>query len=160
MTYDQSSSSGLRQSHALLKCCVLIIVILLILTQTCLRSVRVWFRDVSSTALSSLPPKGLRQVRFLKAMSAPALKSLPQLESMAELLEAELTYPSHCCAFHTWRRKQRWADSRSQRRGKSIHICINKQTSVQWIQITSRLVISCWLYWHVLQSNLLPSLFI
>ncbi|KAM4607261.1 lutropin-choriogonadotropic hormone receptor-like [Polymixia lowei] len=63
--------------------------------------------DVSSTALSSLPPKGLRQVRFLKAGSAYALKSLPPLESLAELLEAELTYSSHCCAFHTWRRKQR-----------------------------------------------------
>ncbi|XP_062285866.1 lutropin-choriogonadotropic hormone receptor-like [Scomber scombrus] len=63
--------------------------------------------DVSSTALISLPPKGLRQVRFLRADSAFALKSLPPLESLAELLEAELTYPSHCCAFHTWRRKQR-----------------------------------------------------
>ncbi|KAM9345206.1 lutropin-choriogonadotropic hormone receptor-like [Symphorus nematophorus] len=65
------------------------------------------FLDVSSTALSSLPPKGLRQVRFLKARSAFALKTLPPLQSLAELLEAELTYPSHCCAFHTWRRKQR-----------------------------------------------------
>uniref|UniRef100_A0A8C4EWF7 Thyrotropin receptor n=1 Tax=Dicentrarchus labrax TaxID=13489 RepID=A0A8C4EWF7_DICLA len=65
------------------------------------------FLDVSSTALSSLPPKGLRQVRFLKASSAFALKTLPPLVSLAELLEAELTYPSHCCAFHTWRRKQR-----------------------------------------------------
>ncbi|TKS85431.1 Lutropin-choriogonadotropic hormone receptor [Collichthys lucidus] len=50
---------------------------------------------------------GLRQVRSLKASSAFALKTLPPLESLAELLEAELTYPSHCCAFHTWRRKQR-----------------------------------------------------
>ncbi|XP_070833497.1 lutropin-choriogonadotropic hormone receptor-like [Chaetodon trifascialis] len=65
------------------------------------------FLDVSSTALSSLPPKGLKQVRFLKAGSAFALKTLPPLESLAELLEAELTYPSHCCAFHTWHRKQR-----------------------------------------------------
>ncbi|KAF7662356.1 hypothetical protein LDENG_00237700 [Lucifuga dentata] len=63
--------------------------------------------DVSSTALSSLPAKGLSQVRFLKAVSAFALKSLPPLESLADLQEAELTYPSHCCAFHTWRRKQR-----------------------------------------------------
>ncbi|KAM3863420.1 lutropin-choriogonadotropic hormone receptor [Diretmus argenteus] len=63
--------------------------------------------DVSSTALSSLPARGLRQVRFLKAASAFALKSLPPLDGLAELLEAELTYPSHCCAFHTWRRKQR-----------------------------------------------------
>ncbi|XP_036979189.1 lutropin-choriogonadotropic hormone receptor-like isoform X1 [Acanthopagrus latus] len=65
------------------------------------------FLDVSSTALRSLPPKGLRQVRFLKASAAFALKTLPPLESLAELMEAELTYPSHCCAFHTWRRKQR-----------------------------------------------------
>ncbi|KAM7385742.1 hypothetical protein PAMP_001802 [Pampus punctatissimus] len=63
--------------------------------------------DVSSTALSSLPSKGLKQVRYLQAGSVFALKSLPPLESLAELLEAELTYPSHCCAFHTWRRKQR-----------------------------------------------------
>nr|ADE08460.1 luteinizing hormone receptor [Pseudolabrus sieboldi] len=65
------------------------------------------FLDVSSTALSSLPPKGLRQVRFLKASSTFALKTLPPLDSLSDLLEAELTYPSHCCAFHTWRRKQR-----------------------------------------------------
>ncbi|KAM6956210.1 lutropin-choriogonadotropic hormone receptor [Aplochiton taeniatus] len=64
--------------------------------------------DVSSTALSSLPPKGLGQVRILTARSAYALKILPPLESMLELLEATLTYPSHCCAFHTWRRKQRY----------------------------------------------------
>ncbi|KAM8859092.1 lutropin-choriogonadotropic hormone receptor isoform 2-T2 [Spinachia spinachia] len=63
--------------------------------------------DVSSTALSSLPPTGLRQVMFLRARSAFALKTLPPLESLAELLEAELTYSSHCCAFNTWRRKQR-----------------------------------------------------
>ncbi|KAM9364409.1 lutropin-choriogonadotropic hormone receptor-like [Pholidichthys leucotaenia] len=63
--------------------------------------------DVSATALSSLPTKGLRQVRFLIATSAFALKSLPPLESLDKLLKAELTYPSHCCAFHTWQRKQR-----------------------------------------------------
>ncbi|XP_047206778.1 lutropin-choriogonadotropic hormone receptor-like isoform X2 [Girardinichthys multiradiatus] len=68
--------------------------------------------DVSSTALSSLPSKGLSQVRSLKATSAFALKSLPPLEGLAELLEAELTYPSHCCAFHTWHRKQRENASR------------------------------------------------
>ncbi|XP_030011293.1 lutropin-choriogonadotropic hormone receptor [Sphaeramia orbicularis] len=63
--------------------------------------------DVSSTALSSLPHKGLREVKFLKASSAFALKTLPPLENLSELREAELTYPSHCCAFHTWLRKQR-----------------------------------------------------
>ncbi|XP_056147282.1 lutropin-choriogonadotropic hormone receptor-like [Lampris incognitus] len=63
--------------------------------------------DISSTALSSLPPKGLKQVRFLKARSVHALKSLPPLDSLPELLEAELTYPSHCCAFHIWRQTRR-----------------------------------------------------
>ncbi|XP_038136057.1 lutropin-choriogonadotropic hormone receptor-like [Cyprinodon tularosa] len=65
------------------------------------------YLDVSSTVLCSLPSKGLGQVRSLKATSAFALKSLPPLEGFAELLEAKLTYPSHCCAFHTWKRKQR-----------------------------------------------------
>ncbi|XP_068423748.1 lutropin-choriogonadotropic hormone receptor-like [Clinocottus analis] len=65
------------------------------------------YLDVSSTALSSLPSTGLRQVKFLNASFAFALKTLPPLESLAELLEAELEYPSHCCAFDTWRRKQK-----------------------------------------------------
>ncbi|XP_041866177.1 LOW QUALITY PROTEIN: lutropin-choriogonadotropic hormone receptor [Melanotaenia boesemani] len=71
------------------------------------------YLDVSSTALSSLPPKGLKQVRSLNASSAFALKSLPPLENLDELLEAEFTYPSHCCAFHTWRRKQRESTSKN-----------------------------------------------
>ncbi|XP_058506873.1 lutropin-choriogonadotropic hormone receptor-like [Solea solea] len=64
------------------------------------------FLDVSYTALSSLPAKGLSHVRSLKATSAFALKSLPPMENLAELQEAELTYPSHCCAFQTWREKE------------------------------------------------------
>ncbi|KAK7902175.1 hypothetical protein WMY93_018944 [Mugilogobius chulae] len=64
--------------------------------------------DVSSTSLSALPHKGLRQMKELKASSAYALKTLPPLEGLSEILQtAELTYPSHCCAFHNWRRKQR-----------------------------------------------------
>uniref|UniRef100_A0A8C6UU23 Thyrotropin receptor n=1 Tax=Neogobius melanostomus TaxID=47308 RepID=A0A8C6UU23_9GOBI len=64
--------------------------------------------DVSSTSLMALPHKGLRQVRELRATSVYALKTLPPLDGLSEVLEtAELTYPSHCCAFHTWRRKHR-----------------------------------------------------
>ncbi|XP_072293708.1 lutropin-choriogonadotropic hormone receptor [Eucyclogobius newberryi] len=63
--------------------------------------------DVSSTPLSALPHKGLRQMKELKASSAYALKTLPPLEGLSEILQtAELTYPSHCCAFQHWRRKQ------------------------------------------------------
>ncbi|XP_037548907.1 lutropin-choriogonadotropic hormone receptor-like [Nematolebias whitei] len=71
------------------------------------------YLDVSSTILISLPHKGLNQVLSLNASSAFTLKSLPPLESLAELLEAELTYPSHCCAFHTGRRKRRESASKN-----------------------------------------------
>ncbi|XP_061084170.1 lutropin-choriogonadotropic hormone receptor-like [Conger conger] len=63
--------------------------------------------DVSLTALRSLPALGLQQVTVLTARSTKGLKTLPPLESLLNLQEAHLTYPSHCCAFHTWRRKQR-----------------------------------------------------
>ncbi|KPP76386.1 luteinizing hormone receptor-like [Scleropages formosus] len=65
--------------------------------------------DVSHTALHSLPTHGLLEVRVLAAHSAPALKTLPPLESLLNLQEAQFTYSSHCCAFHTWHRKQRYA---------------------------------------------------
>ncbi|XP_063048105.1 lutropin-choriogonadotropic hormone receptor-like [Engraulis encrasicolus] len=61
--------------------------------------------DVSSTSLSSLPARGLRQVQKLTARSTPTLKTLPPLDSLQSLVETHLTYPSHCCAFHTWQRQ-------------------------------------------------------
>ncbi|KAJ7987517.1 hypothetical protein DPEC_G00327320 [Dallia pectoralis] len=63
--------------------------------------------DVSSTALQTLPRRGLEHLKVLIALSAPYLKTLPPLESLIDLEVAEITYPSHCCAFHTWRRKHR-----------------------------------------------------
>ncbi|XP_046698809.1 lutropin-choriogonadotropic hormone receptor-like isoform X2 [Silurus meridionalis] len=63
--------------------------------------------DVSSTALRSLPARGLREVKVLVARFTPSLKTLPPLENLAELQEADLTYPSHCCAFQTWKRDNR-----------------------------------------------------
>ncbi|XP_051936097.1 lutropin-choriogonadotropic hormone receptor-like [Hippocampus zosterae] len=65
------------------------------------------YLDVSSTALTSLPRKGLEQVKRLKAKSAFALKRLPPLDSLTELGVAELTYASQCCAFHLWYSKHR-----------------------------------------------------
>ncbi|XP_060773146.1 lutropin-choriogonadotropic hormone receptor-like isoform X2 [Neoarius graeffei] len=47
--------------------------------------------------------RGLREVKVLIAHSTPSLKILPPLETLAELQEADLTYPSHCCAFNTWK---------------------------------------------------------
>nr|XP_046210688.1 lutropin-choriogonadotropic hormone receptor-like isoform X1 [Oncorhynchus gorbuscha] len=63
--------------------------------------------DISSTALHTLPRRGLGHLKVLIARSTPYLKTLPPLESLLELEVAEVTYPSHCCAFHTWRRKHR-----------------------------------------------------
>uniref|UniRef100_A0AAY4CWE4 Thyrotropin receptor n=1 Tax=Denticeps clupeoides TaxID=299321 RepID=A0AAY4CWE4_9TELE len=64
--------------------------------------------DVSSTALRALPARGLRKVKVLMALSTPSLKTLPPLENFQELHEAQLTYPSHCCAFHSWRSSSRY----------------------------------------------------
>ncbi|KAL0983858.1 hypothetical protein UPYG_G00133810 [Umbra pygmaea] len=63
--------------------------------------------DVSSTALSTLPRRGLGHLKVLVARSARSLKTLPPLETLIDLEVAEVTYPSHCCAFHNWRRKQK-----------------------------------------------------
>uniref|UniRef100_A0A671K5U2 Thyrotropin receptor n=1 Tax=Sinocyclocheilus anshuiensis TaxID=1608454 RepID=A0A671K5U2_9TELE len=58
--------------------------------------------DVSSTALETLPSPGLESVLMLVARSAFALKRLPPLNALKSLREAQLTYPSHCCALLSW----------------------------------------------------------
>ncbi|XP_075004276.1 lutropin-choriogonadotropic hormone receptor isoform X2 [Calonectris borealis] len=55
--------------------------------------------DISSTALESLPSYGLEAIQVLNATSSYSLKRLPPLDKFSSLLEAVLTYPSHCCAF-------------------------------------------------------------
>ncbi|POI25938.1 hypothetical protein CIB84_010312, partial [Bambusicola thoracicus] len=59
--------------------------------------------DISSTALESLPSYGLEAIQVLNAMSSYSLKRLPPLDKFSSLLEAVLTYPSHCCAFQNLR---------------------------------------------------------
>ncbi|XP_074142901.1 follicle-stimulating hormone receptor isoform X1 [Sminthopsis crassicaudata] len=61
--------------------------------------------DISRTRIHSLPSDGLKNLKKLKAKSAYNFKTLPNLEKFAELVEANLTYPSHCCAFANWRRQ-------------------------------------------------------
>ncbi|XP_039594658.1 lutropin-choriogonadotropic hormone receptor-like isoform X2 [Polypterus senegalus] len=58
--------------------------------------------DVSSTGLQLLPTYGLQSVKVLFAQMAYAFKVLPPLDIFANLEEAHLTYPSHCCAFRNW----------------------------------------------------------
>lgn len=58
-----------------------------------------FFRDISSTKLQALPSYGLESIQTLIAMSSYSLKKLPSREKFTSLLDATLTYPSHCCAF-------------------------------------------------------------
>uniref|UniRef100_A0A8C9YPH7 Thyroid stimulating hormone receptor n=1 Tax=Sander lucioperca TaxID=283035 RepID=A0A8C9YPH7_SANLU len=54
-------------------------------------------RDISHTALSSLPDYILGGLQELIAEAAHNLKKLPPLELFTKLRQANLTYPSHCC---------------------------------------------------------------
>nr|XP_019574744.1 PREDICTED: lutropin-choriogonadotropic hormone receptor isoform X2 [Rhinolophus sinicus] len=55
--------------------------------------------DISSTKLQALPSYGLESIQTLIATSSYSLKKLPSREQFTNLLDATLTYPSHCCAF-------------------------------------------------------------
>uniref|UniRef100_A0A8C6IJ67 Follicle-stimulating hormone receptor n=1 Tax=Mus spicilegus TaxID=10103 RepID=A0A8C6IJ67_MUSSI len=61
--------------------------------------------DISRTKVYSLPNHGLENLKKLRARSTYRLKKLPSLDKFVMLIEASLTYPSHCCAFANWRRQ-------------------------------------------------------
>ncbi|XP_021073699.1 follicle-stimulating hormone receptor isoform X2 [Mus pahari] len=61
--------------------------------------------DISRTKVYSLPNRGLENLKKLRARSTYRLKKLPSLDKFVMLIEASLTYPSHCCAFANWRRQ-------------------------------------------------------
>ncbi|XP_041107454.1 lutropin-choriogonadotropic hormone receptor-like [Polyodon spathula] len=67
--------------------------------------------DISSTPLQFLPTQGLQSVKVLIARDTYSLKTLPPLDSFDYLQEANLTYPSHCCAFRNWNRKKEQSSS-------------------------------------------------
>ncbi|XP_050002049.1 lutropin-choriogonadotropic hormone receptor isoform X2 [Alexandromys fortis] len=62
--------------------------------------------DISSTKLQALPSDGLESIQTLIAMSSYSLRTLPPREKFTSLLVATLTYPSHCCAFRNWPKKE------------------------------------------------------
>nr|BAA86898.1 gonadotropin receptor I [Oncorhynchus masou rhodurus] len=64
------------------------------------------FLDISRTALSSLPESVLGEVEHLSAVSVFSLRTLPPLSLFTKLRQANLTYPSHCCAFHKHQRNR------------------------------------------------------
>ncbi|XP_068420290.1 follicle-stimulating hormone receptor isoform X2 [Eschrichtius robustus] len=61
--------------------------------------------DISRTRIHSLPSYGLGNLKKLRAKSTYNLKKLPSLEAFVTIMEASLTYPSHCCIFANWRRQ-------------------------------------------------------
>lgn len=62
---------------------------------------------MSYTSLSSLPVQVLSGLKTLVAEAAPQLKELPPPDVLPRLRKAQLTYPSHCCAFQQLHRKLR-----------------------------------------------------
>uniref|UniRef100_W5NHH5 Follicle-stimulating hormone receptor n=2 Tax=Lepisosteus oculatus TaxID=7918 RepID=W5NHH5_LEPOC len=62
--------------------------------------------DISSTSISILPKNMLKSIKKFSATSTYNLKKLPNLDIFTELIEANLTYPSHCCAFANWKKNQ------------------------------------------------------
>ncbi|XP_017951898.2 thyrotropin receptor [Xenopus tropicalis] len=67
--------------------------------------------DMSQTAITSLPTKGLENLKHLLAQSTWTLKKLPPIKTFAHLRKAELSYPSHCCAFQNWTKKKSYLES-------------------------------------------------
>lgn len=61
-------------------------------------------RDVSRTAVANLPAKGLESLKELMAKNTWTLKKLPAVKVFLQLLRADLSYPSHCCAFKSWKK--------------------------------------------------------
>ncbi|KAH3844458.1 hypothetical protein DPMN_086716 [Dreissena polymorpha] len=70
--------------------------------------------DLSNTKITSLPTKGLRNIRQLRLKQTPTLKHFPTVLEFQKIELAELTYPHHCCAFRNpekqnpsaWKAKQ------------------------------------------------------
>lgn len=63
-------------------------------------------RDVSDSGVTSLPARGLESLRELNARNVWALKKLPPAKTFRHLNAADVTYPSHCCAFKNLKKKK------------------------------------------------------
>ncbi|GBP48956.1 hypothetical protein EVAR_32291_1 [Eumeta japonica] len=55
--------------------------------------------DLSGTAITHLPTKGLEKLETLKIEKTPTLKYIPSIYEFRHLKEAYLTHSFHCCAF-------------------------------------------------------------
>lgn len=57
------------------------------------------FRDLSNTAITELPTKGLSTLKNLTIHHTPSLRRFPPVLELPSIQSASLTYPHHCCAF-------------------------------------------------------------
>ncbi|XP_026147335.1 thyrotropin receptor isoform X2 [Carassius auratus] len=62
--------------------------------------------DISESAVTSLPTRGLESLRELCARNVWTLKKLPPIKTFRHMITADLTYPSHCCAFKNLKKKR------------------------------------------------------
>uniref|UniRef100_A0A8C6X0P2 Thyrotropin receptor n=1 Tax=Naja naja TaxID=35670 RepID=A0A8C6X0P2_NAJNA len=60
--------------------------------------------DVSQTCITTLPERGLENLKELMAQNTWTLKKLPPVKTFPYLTYAALSYPSHCCAFKNWKK--------------------------------------------------------
>ncbi|XP_059519764.1 thyrotropin receptor isoform X1 [Myotis daubentonii] len=67
--------------------------------------------DVSYTSVTALPSKGLEHLKELIARNTWTLKKLPISLSFLHLTRADLSYPSHCCAFNNQKKIRGILDS-------------------------------------------------
>ncbi|KAM4690553.1 thyrotropin receptor [Rhinophrynus dorsalis] len=67
--------------------------------------------DISLTSITALPTKGLENLKHLVAKSTWSLKKLPPIKTFVHLTIANLSYPSHCCAFQNWTKKRSYTES-------------------------------------------------
>ncbi|KAH0620451.1 hypothetical protein JD844_020932 [Phrynosoma platyrhinos] len=62
--------------------------------------------DVSQTGITTLPARGLENLKELIAQNAWTLKKFPSIKTFPYLTNAALSYPSHCCAFKNWKKSK------------------------------------------------------
>lgn len=99
---DHTLNKNLAKCHECRIYCLIVLFPFFCILHLCQCRMLFNFRDVSATALETLPSHGLQSVMMLVARSAFLLKRLPPLNSLESLREAHLTYPSHCCALLSW----------------------------------------------------------
>ncbi|TSL47670.1 Thyrotropin receptor [Bagarius yarrelli] len=66
--------------------------------------------DISDSGVTSLPARGLESLRELIARNVWALKQLPPIKTFRHLIGADLTYPSHCCAFKNLKKRKSYLE--------------------------------------------------